>query len=180
MNHAEHRDPAAERDELEGEEHVEEIFRQLWAIPNSEAARVPHPGYGSVLVWIRKDLVSKRRIQSEDCYPVSRNYRIEKPLTRLDFARDIWAGGGERAIYVEILKKRLRRTGTDGFGSRISQCVHQVEVALILREDEVLPIKIWAKLHPSPPINRQSRRGSTTAGSRSVEQADCEATFAGN
>jgi hypothetical protein len=111
MNHAERRDPATERDELEGEEHVEEIFGQLWAIPNSEAARVPHPGYGSVLVWIRKDLVSKRRIRSEDCYPVSRNYRIEKPLTRLDFARDTWAGGGERAIYVEILKKRSMADG---------------------------------------------------------------------
>jgi hypothetical protein len=32
--------------------------------------------------------VRERRIQPEDYHPVSRDYKIEKPPMRLDFARD--------------------------------------------------------------------------------------------
>jgi hypothetical protein len=42
------------------EEHIEEFYSQLWAIPNSEkikAAQLEHGG--SYLVWIRKDLVKE-------------------------------------------------------------------------------------------------------------------------
>jgi hypothetical protein len=110
-NRAEIKDRVIEKDAVESEEHVEEIFGQLWAIPNSEAARVPHPGYGSMLVWIRKDLVRERRIRLEDCFPVSRSHRIDKPPTRLYWAMDIWSGGSGKETYAEILKKTMEEGG---------------------------------------------------------------------
>jgi hypothetical protein len=110
-NRVEHGDPVTGKGELDDEEHVEEIFGQLWAIPNSEAAMVPQLGYGGALFWVRKDLVRERRIWPEDYHSVSRDYMIEKPPTRLDFARDVWAGGSRKVTCAEVLKKRLMVDG---------------------------------------------------------------------
>jgi hypothetical protein len=54
------------------EEHIEELFGQLWAIPNSESVRVQKPEHGSgCLVWIHKNQVKARQIWTKDCYDVS-------------------------------------------------------------------------------------------------------------
>jgi hypothetical protein len=65
---------AEEEDADQGEESIEEIFGQLWAIPKADKVRVPSPqrhGKGMV-VWIRKELVKNHCIGPEDCFPVSR------------------------------------------------------------------------------------------------------------
>jgi hypothetical protein len=52
-----------------GEEHIEEIFGQLWAILDSPQPRVSH-GSGH-LAWICSDLVRERKIRPEDYHLVS-------------------------------------------------------------------------------------------------------------
>jgi hypothetical protein len=97
---------AEEEDADQGEESIEEIFGQLWAIPKVDKVRVPSPqrhGKGMV-VWIRKELVKNHCIGLEDCFPVSRFQKIDSEPTRLSFVQDIW-GGGDRATYAEILKR---------------------------------------------------------------------------
>jgi hypothetical protein len=55
------------------EDYIEEIFGQLWAIPDLERARVMGPwSHGGCLVWIRNDLLRERKIHLEDYYPLSR------------------------------------------------------------------------------------------------------------
>jgi hypothetical protein len=62
-------DPAVESSgELTDEEHIEEIFEQLWATPSPVKPRVAAPA-----VWIRKDLAKERQIRPEDCFPAGRN-----------------------------------------------------------------------------------------------------------
>jgi hypothetical protein len=92
--------------EYEDDESIEEIFGQLCAIPKPGKVRVPpSQGHGrGMLAWIHKDLVEQWRIQSDDCFSVSKSQRIGSAPIRLSFAKDIW-GGGDRATYAEILKR---------------------------------------------------------------------------
>jgi hypothetical protein len=56
------------------EEHIEELYRQLWAIPNLERIKAAQPDHGGgCLVWIRKDLMKEGWIRLEDCHPVSKD-----------------------------------------------------------------------------------------------------------
>jgi hypothetical protein len=91
--------------ESHGEEHIEEIFGQLWAIPDSPRPRVSHGG--GHLVWIRSDLVRERKIRPEDCHPVSRFQKFDKQPKTLSFARDIWGGSGKKQTFVEAVKKKV-------------------------------------------------------------------------
>jgi hypothetical protein len=52
-------DPVVERDGVESdEEHIEEIFGQLWSDPNPDNPRVEEAApAGGRLVWIRKELM---------------------------------------------------------------------------------------------------------------------------
>jgi hypothetical protein len=86
------------------EEHNEELFGQLWAVPNPD--RVPRAIHGgSCLFWIRKDLVRARWIKREDLHPVSKEQRItEKPIT-LSWARNLRPGGRDKATYAEVLMR---------------------------------------------------------------------------
>jgi hypothetical protein len=65
-------DPADQSMDLD-EEHIEELFDQLWAIPNQEKSRVPILPHGGCLFWVRMELVRERCIRLEDCFPVSRS-----------------------------------------------------------------------------------------------------------
>jgi hypothetical protein len=56
---------------LEKEDNVEEIFDQLWSIPN-ERPRVPEGCNNGHLMWIRRDLVEAGMIHPEDCFPIGR------------------------------------------------------------------------------------------------------------
>jgi hypothetical protein len=77
------------------EEHVEEFFDQLWAVPEPVTPRVHDPhSKGGCLVWIWKELVRKKRVQPKDCFPVGRNLRFDHPPTRLSWSCDICFGGG--------------------------------------------------------------------------------------
>jgi hypothetical protein len=44
------------------EQHIEEIFSQLWAVPNEKKPRVPKSENHGCLVWIRSDLVRERKV----------------------------------------------------------------------------------------------------------------------
>jgi hypothetical protein len=69
--------------EQEGES-IEELFSQLWAIPNPDKARVPNLMQGERrLVWIRKDLMREKCFRPEDCFPVGRIQRFDGPPMRL-------------------------------------------------------------------------------------------------
>jgi hypothetical protein len=75
---------AAVEDAEQEDESIEELFGQLWAIPNPDKARVPNPTGGERrLVWIRKDLVREKRFRPEDCFPMGRILRFDGPPTRL-------------------------------------------------------------------------------------------------
>jgi hypothetical protein len=87
-------DPAVGDRPKESEEYIEEIFGQLWSIPKSARARVPHGCVGGYLVWIPSDLLRERRVRPEDCFPVSCSQKIDKPPITLSLARDIWGGFG--------------------------------------------------------------------------------------
>jgi hypothetical protein len=50
-------DLAVESEGGQEEEHIEEIFGQLWAISDQDRPRVPKPKSHDHLVWIRSDLV---------------------------------------------------------------------------------------------------------------------------
>jgi hypothetical protein len=102
--------PVVEKAAADQEEgHIGDLYGQLWFVPNSspnpQRARVSTSGKGGgQLFWIRKELVSQRRIRLEDCLPVGRSDRFDAELRRLSFAKDIWAGG-DKATFVEALKK---------------------------------------------------------------------------
>jgi hypothetical protein len=76
-----------EEDADQAEESIEEIIGQLWDIPKVDMVRAPSSeGHGKgMLVWIRKELVKKQCIQSEDCFPVGTFQRIDLESTRLSF-----------------------------------------------------------------------------------------------
>jgi hypothetical protein len=89
---------------------VEEIFGQLWAVPKPDKVRVPEPNREwGCLVWIRKDLVRKKKIRVEDCFPVNRAQRIEGSSTRVSFSRDILVQG--KATYADILRRSSMAEG---------------------------------------------------------------------
>jgi hypothetical protein len=75
----------AEVEDAEQEaESIEELFGQLWAIPNPDKARVPNlMGGERRLVWIRKDLVREKCFRPDDCFPMGRIQRFNGPPTRL-------------------------------------------------------------------------------------------------
>jgi hypothetical protein len=57
--------------EEEEEDHIEEIFGQLWEIPTSlDKPRVPRNG--GHMFWIRSNLARERSFCPKDCFPVSR------------------------------------------------------------------------------------------------------------
>jgi hypothetical protein len=57
----------------EEEDHIEELFRQLWVIPNPEKPKASYPSNGGdALFWIRMDLVREGRVRPEDCFLVGR------------------------------------------------------------------------------------------------------------
>lgn len=96
-------DPVVEvEDEL-----CEEIFGQLWAIPNSRAnpKREIQREDGGCLVWIRKDLVREKWIRAEDCFPVTRSYRVREVPSSISFSRDILGRDGSKASYAEVLQR---------------------------------------------------------------------------
>jgi hypothetical protein len=67
-----HVDPAEESDlEEDDEDHIEEIFGQLWAIPKPAKPRVPPSVNDGYLAWARHELLEADRVRPEDCFPVS-------------------------------------------------------------------------------------------------------------
>jgi hypothetical protein len=109
----EHRaDPVAGKEPvIPEEEHIEEIFNQLWSIPNPSTPRIPTGHGDSHLVWIRSDLVRERKIRPKDCYSVSKHHRIDNAPKTLSFSRDIWVGAGKRQTFIEAVKKKAMAEG---------------------------------------------------------------------
>jgi hypothetical protein len=102
---------AGKRPVIAKEEQIEEIYDQLWSIPNLSNPRVQASHGGSHLVWICSDLVRERRIRPEDCYPIGKHQKIDKAPKTLSFTRDIWAGAGQRQTFVEAVKKKVMVEG---------------------------------------------------------------------
>jgi hypothetical protein len=94
------------------EDYIEEIFGQLWAIPDLERARVTGPwSHGGCLVWIRNDVLRERKIHLEDCYPLSRLQKFDLMSRTLSFSWDISSGSGVRATLAEIVKRKSMAEG---------------------------------------------------------------------
>jgi hypothetical protein len=84
------------------EESIEEIFGQLWVIPNMERARVPEQrSQGGGLVWVCSELVRAGKVTPVDCFLVSQ--RVEGIPKLISFAPGSWEGGSH-PTYVEVLK----------------------------------------------------------------------------
>jgi hypothetical protein len=69
-------------------------------------------------VWICHDLVGgggSKRIRLEDCFPMSRNQRINATLVNLSFSCNIWASES-RPTFLEVLKRIPKAEGVAGFG----------------------------------------------------------------
>jgi hypothetical protein len=99
-------DPAALREE---EEYMEELFGQLWEIPKSEAARVPHQAtHGGYLVWVCMERLREGNLRPKECYPVSKNHRVERAVRSLS-ARDFCEKG--KPTYAEVVKSRAMTDG---------------------------------------------------------------------
>ncbi|TVT98735.1 hypothetical protein EJB05_55965, partial [Eragrostis curvula] len=105
-----------EQDEAE-EGEVEDLFGQLWLIPNdspkARVSRVPPPQ----LFWIRKGLIGTRKLVWEDCHPVGAADRyVSKPIL-LNFARDFWAGDSRKPSFLQAVKSSMGERGR-GSGSQ--------------------------------------------------------------
>jgi hypothetical protein len=96
-------DPADQSMDLD-EEHIEELFGQLWAIPNQEKPRVPISPHDGCLFWVRGELVRERCIRPEDYFPVSGSQRINGVPMTLRWS-DIRPGDGKRATYADVLRR---------------------------------------------------------------------------
>jgi hypothetical protein len=60
------------------EDAVEELFGQLWAIPQISPPRVPNLGWTEDrLAWVRKELVKEDRIRTKDYFVVSHFHQVE-------------------------------------------------------------------------------------------------------
>jgi hypothetical protein len=106
-NRASEDDPVALSDE---EEYVKEMFGQLWAIPKSGRARVPHQvNHGGFLVWVRKERLREGNLHLEECYPVSRHHKFERVMRSLS-GRDFQTDRGKPS-YAEVVKSRLMTDG---------------------------------------------------------------------
>jgi hypothetical protein len=78
---------AVVRPDGDEEEHVEELFGQLWVIPNPDKPKAPNPSNdGRALFWIRKELVREGRVCPDDYSPVGRGQRITGKLRSLSWA----------------------------------------------------------------------------------------------
>jgi hypothetical protein len=53
-------------------------------------------------VWIRKELVKERRVQQEDCFPVSRSFRFDKVPITLS-SSDLRSGFYEQLTFTDVL-----------------------------------------------------------------------------
>jgi hypothetical protein len=85
--------------EYSDEEGIEEIFGQLWVIPNSEWARVLGlRSRGGGLAWVRSEFLTPA-----DCFPVSRTHRVVGIPKTINFAREIWEGG-VRPSYADVVR----------------------------------------------------------------------------
>jgi hypothetical protein len=90
--HDEMRTPGVDREFEEDmdEEHIEELFGQLWAVPIPEKPRVRRPEHGSkCLFWVRKDLVRDHKIRPEDFFLVGIGLRIVEVPVTMSWSRDI-------------------------------------------------------------------------------------------
>jgi hypothetical protein len=74
---------------------VEELFGQLWNVPNPRPRVREAESNGGCLVWVRRDLLREKRVTPQDCFLTNREVRMYRAPTKLRFARDIW-GGGEK------------------------------------------------------------------------------------
>jgi hypothetical protein len=71
------------------DESIEEIFGQLWVIPNMERARVPEQrSQGGGLVWVCSELVRAGKVTPVDCFLVSQ--RVEGIPKLISFAPGSW------------------------------------------------------------------------------------------
>ena len=103
---------------LEEGEAIFDFFGQLWAIdappppprnPRVRATVASFNPFGQLL-WIRKDLL-KSKITPQDCYPVRRSDRFDKPPVSISFARDVWSAGEGKLTYADALKRSMAEGG---------------------------------------------------------------------
>jgi hypothetical protein len=72
------------------EDAVEELFRQLWAIPQISPPRVPNLGWTEDrLVWVRKELVKEDHVRPKNCFVVSHFHRVEG-IPMAEHSRWVW------------------------------------------------------------------------------------------
>jgi hypothetical protein len=93
-----------------GGQDEEELFGQLWNVPNPRP-RVPEAkSNGGCLVWVRRDLLREKRVTPQDCFPVNKAVRLLQAPKRLSFALDIWRRG-EKATFTDIVRRSAMADG---------------------------------------------------------------------
>ncbi|TVU25198.1 hypothetical protein EJB05_27686, partial [Eragrostis curvula] len=104
---------------LEEDGVVEELYGELWYIPNSpsdspaDIARVrvaERASDGGSLAWIRKDLWESKKFEAADCHPVTRGDQWVKQPQKLNFAEDCW-GEGRKQTFVQAVKQVMAGRG---------------------------------------------------------------------
>jgi hypothetical protein len=139
----------------EEEEYMEELFDQLWVIPKSEMARVPHQvTHGGYLVWVHKERLREGNLRPEEWYPVSKHHRFERVARSLS-AGDFCEKG--KHTYAEVVTSR-------GMADR---------GRWILQSDK--PLSAQAHGHPQALRGRQQRpQGPQQQRQGSLRQGDQE------
>jgi hypothetical protein len=80
--------PRGGLDQLEEEGcEVEDLFGQLWLVPQLRKARVSH--LNSNPVWIHRDLWESRKFGAKDCHLVHEGDMLRSDLKQGSFAKDI-------------------------------------------------------------------------------------------
>jgi hypothetical protein len=103
---------------LEEGEAIFDFFGQLWAIdalpplPHNPKVRATAANFNpsSQLFWVRKDL-PKSKITPQECFPVRRSDRFDKPPVSISFARDVWGAEEGKQTYVDTLKTPMANGG---------------------------------------------------------------------
>nr|CAB3457118.1 unnamed protein product [Digitaria exilis] len=111
-----HRREGPAEDDEEGS--IEELFGQLWLIPNSSSTsrkrrqevRVEEAPLGG-LVWIRRSLWESKEFSADDCHPVRKSDKWSDPPKNFNFAKVFWGQGKKPTFLQAAMASRGRGRG---------------------------------------------------------------------